>query len=267
MMGTGLLRMLTVVLAVAFMSSSYAQQEAVDYRLGDGDTISVSIFQNPDLNRETRVSENGSITFPLVGSVKIGGLTISDAEQAIAAALKAGDYIKEPQVSIQLLKNSGNQVSVLGQVARPGRFPLETFRIKLSEILAIAGGITQDGSDTIVVTGIRGGTAFRKEVDISRIFVQGNSADDFIVRGGDVVFVPKQPMYYIYGEVQRPGSYRLESNMTVRQALVIGGGPSARGTERGIEVFRKGNESGGSKIGLDDEVKPNDVLHVGQAWF
>lgn len=110
MMGTGLLRMLTVVLAVAFMSSSYAQQEAVDYRLGDGDTISISIFQNPDLNRETRVSENGSITFPLVGSVKIGGLTISDAEQAIAAALKAGDYIKEPQVSIQLLKNSGNQV-------------------------------------------------------------------------------------------------------------------------------------------------------------
>ena len=118
-----------------------AQEKQSEYRLGKGDSIRVLVFQNPDLTVETRVTENGTISYPLVGTVKIGGLTIPGAEQAIAKALSDGTFIQKPQVNIVLLQNRGNQVSVLGMVNKAGRFPLETFDIRLSEMIAIAGGI------------------------------------------------------------------------------------------------------------------------------
>ena len=85
--------------------------------------------------------------------------------------------------------------------------------------------------------------------------------------GGDMIFVPKQPMFYIYGEVQRPGSYRVERNMTVRQALVQGGGLTPRGTARGIEVYRRGADGKSISVKLDDPVRPDDVLYMGESLF
>ena len=168
---------------------------------------------------------------------------------------------------ILLLKNLGNQVSFLGQVGRPGRFPLETFNTRLSEMLAIAGGIAPSGADVAIVTGVRNGEAFRKEIDISAMFLDKSPQDDIVMAGGDMVFVPKQPMFYIYGEVQRPGSYRVERNMTVRQALVQGGGLTPRGTARGIDVYRRGADGKSIGVKLDDPVRPDDVLYMGESLF
>ncbi len=180
------------------------------------------------------------ITCPLVGAIKIGGLTIPAAEQAIAAALKAGGYIAQPQVNILLTKNLGNQVSVLGQVGRAGRYPLDNFTIKLSEMVAIAGGIGQTGADVAIITGTRDGRPFRKEVDIVGMFLDGKLNDDLVVAGGDVIYVHRQPMFYVYGEAQKPGSYRIERKMTVRQAVAQAGGPTLRGTVRNLAVYRRG---------------------------
>ena len=102
-----------------------------EYQIGSGDNIRVTVFQNPDLTLETRVTENGTISYPLIGSVRIGGLTISAAAAVIAKALKDSNFIQEPQVNISLLANRGNQVSVLGAVNKPGRFPLETFNTRI----------------------------------------------------------------------------------------------------------------------------------------
>jgi len=88
----------------------------MEYQLGDGDSIRVLVFQNPELTVETRVTERGTITYPLIGNVAIGGMTIPGAEQAIAKALSDGGFIQRPQVNIVLLQNRGNQVSVLGHV-------------------------------------------------------------------------------------------------------------------------------------------------------
>lgn len=242
---------------------------AQEYRLGDGDNIRIVVFQNPELTLETRVSEDGSITFPLIGSVKIGGLTISAAAQTIATALKSGNYIQQPQVNIFLMKNLGNQVAVLGQVGKPGRFPLETFNTRLSEMMAMAGGIGSSGADIITIYGTRDGKQFRKDIDFTGMFLDDKRDEDLIVAGGDVIYVQKQPMFYIYGEVQRPGTYRVERNMTVRQALVIGGGLSQRGTERNLEVFRRGSDGKVARLNakLDDPVVPDDVFHVRESLF
>lgn len=261
---------LLLIGAALFTSSAHAQiKPAAEYRLGDGDNIRIVVFQNPDLTLETRVSESGTITFPLIGVVKIGGMSIAEASQAIASALKAGNFIQQPQVNVLLLKNLGNQVSVLGQVTRPGRFPLDTFTTRLSEMLAIAGGIGSAGNDVAIVTGVRNGKPFRLEVDLAGMFLNNQLENDLIVAGGDVIYVHRQPMFYIYGEVQRAGSFRVERNMTVRQALVQAGGVSMRGTVRGLGIYRRGPD-GVIRFALpdlDDPVQPDDVIHVKESLF
>lgn len=246
-----------------------AQGAQPEYRLGPGDNIRVSVFQNPDLTVETRVTENGTISFPLIGTVRVGGLTIPAAEQAIATALREGNFIRQPQVNIVLLRNLGNQVSVLGQVGRPGRYPLETFNIRLSEMLAIAGGIAPTGADIAILVGTRDGKPLRKEIDVPRMFLENRLEDDIVVAGGDVIYVHRQPLFYIYGEVQRPGSYRIERGMTVRHALAQGGGPTMRGTERGLRVYRRGADGKVEVLNpeLGDPVLPDDVLYVRESLF
>ncbi|MBI3053445.1 MAG: polysaccharide export protein EpsE [Betaproteobacteria bacterium] len=243
----------------------------IEYQLGAGDMIKIVVFQNPDLTVEARVTENGTISFPLIGEVKVGGFTIPAAEQTIAKALKDGGFIQQPQVNIVLQQIRGYQVAVLGQVNRPGRFPLDTLNVRVSEMIAIAGGITvATGADVAVLTGTREGKPFRKEIDIAGMFADRNRLqDDLVVAGGDVIYVQRAPIFYIYGEVQRPGSYRVERNMTVRQALAQGGGPTLRGTERWLRLHRRGADGKVAILrpGFDDPVQPDDVIYVRESIF
>lgn len=260
---------LLLVLAATLGLGAQAQDKFPEYRLGPGDTIRIFVYQNPDLTLETRVTENGNITFPLIGILGIGGMTIASAEQTIARALQAGGFIKQPQVNILLVQNRGNQVSVLGQVNRPGRFPLETFNTRLTEMVATAGGIASAGADVVIVTGARDGKPFRKEIDIAGMFINDNLDGDLMVAGGDVIYVQRAPMFYIYGEVQRPGSYRVERNITIRQALAQGGGLTVRGTERALRLYRRGASGAVETLNpnLDDPVRPDDVLYVRESIF
>jgi len=264
-----LLQALAALLLLAPATWAGAQEKTIQYRLGDGDSIRIVVFQNPDLTVETRVTESGIITYPLVGNLAIGGMTIPGAESTIAKALSDGGYIQRPQVNIVLLQNRGNQVSVLGQVGRSGRFALETFTTRLSEMIAIAGGISPTGADTAIVTGMREGKPFRKEVDIATMFLNNDFRDDLVVAAGDVIYVQRQPMFYIYGQVQRPGSFRIERNMTMRQALAMSGGLTLRGTERNMGVHRRAASGRVEQTVLDmnEPVQPDDVLYVRESLF
>lgn len=248
---------------------AHAQQAPKEYVLGAGDVIRVNVFQNLDLTTETRVSEIGDISFPLIGSVPVGGLAIPAAEQKIAKMLKDGGFVIKAQVTILLLQIRGSQVAVLGQVNRPGRFPLETSNTHLSDMLATAGGIAVSGADTVVVTGVREGKPFRREIDIAKMYLQGDLTADISLQGGDALYVHRAPVFYIYGEVQRPGSFRLERNMTVMQALASGGGMTLRGTLRGLQINRR-DASGKPEVvrpTLDDLLHPDDVIYVRESMF
>ncbi|MDR2678806.1 MAG: polysaccharide export protein EpsE [Zoogloeaceae bacterium] len=240
-----------------------------DYRLAPGDLIRVLVFQNPDLTLDTRISESGDITYPLVGIVRIGGLSLNDAEMRIANALAAGDFVRSPQVNIVLGQIRGNQVSVLGQVNRPGRYPLETFNLRVSDFLAMAGGITQVGSDTVIINGERNGERFRKEIDLPTAYVEGLESEDMVVQAGDVIYVNRAPVFYIYGEVQRPGSYRIERGMTVQQALAQSGGITPRGTEHWLRLDRRNADGVVQRFTPEwtDPVLPNDVIYVRESIF
>jgi len=244
-------------------------QTQPDYPLSAGDAIRIQVFQNPDLALETRISEGGNITYPLIGEVKLGGLSVTAAEKKIADALKSGGFLQKPQVTLVLTQIRGNQVSVLGQVGRPGRFPLETANTRLSDMLANAGGTTPMGDDVVIVTGVRNGQPFRKLVDLPSIFLSQNLKDDIVLQGGDVLYVHRTPMFYIYGETNRPGSFRIERAMTVMQALAQAGGPTARGSQERLVLHRQ--QADGSvreiKPAMTEPVLPNDVIYVRESIF
>ena len=240
-----------------------------EYPLGAGDDIRVLVFQNPDLTVEARVSESGAISYPLIGSVQIGGLSVAAAEKRIADALKSGGFVRQPQVNIVLLQVRGNQVSVLGQVNRPGRFPLETLNTRVSDMLAVAGGITPAGDDVVILTGRRDGKPFRKAIDIPHLYQGNTPEEDIVLTGGDTIYVNRAPIFYIYGEAQQPGQYRIERGMTVMQALAQGGGPTPRGSQNRLRLNRLMPDGHVEQMSpeMSEPVQANDVIYVGESFF
>src|SRR5437762_4232512 len=143
-----MIRILTVVLLTALALPGLAQSPD---KLGPGDTVHVTVYQQPDLTVDARISDAGTINFPLVGSMKIGGQSTFDAASLIAKALKDGQYLKAPQVAVALTTVRSRQVSVLGLIMHPGRFPLEEAHMKIPDLIAAAGGIAPGGSAAVTV--------------------------------------------------------------------------------------------------------------------
>jgi len=262
-----ILSLLTAFLLVLAGSASASGER--EYLLGAGDIVRISVFQNPDLTTETRVSENGTLTFPLLGSVAVGGKSTAAAEGIIASRLRDGGFVLQPQVNVLPVRMQGNQVAVLGQVNRPGRYLMETANLRLTDMLATAGGIAPTGADVAVLSGTRGGKPIRHEINIPQLFTSDDSSGDMQLSGGDVIYVQRAPVFYIYGEVQRPGSFRLERNMSIMQGLALGGGTTVRGTTRGLRVHRR-QADGEVRVfepTLDDLLTADDVIYVKESLF
>jgi polysaccharide biosynthesis/export protein len=240
-----------------------------EYLLAPGDILKISVFKNPDLSLDVRVSESGVIGYPLIGSVPLKGLTLPAAEAKIAQMLRDGGFVVNPQVNILLTQGFGNLVSVLGEVNKPGRYSTDVAGGHVSGMLATAGGVAPTGGESVTVSGIRNGKPFRREVDIVKMASTGNQADDIELYGGDTLYVTRAPMFYIYGQVQKPGQYRLERDMTVIQALATGGGVTGKGTQRGIVRHRR-DASGKIKeegVSLDTDLQDQDVIYVKESLF
>jgi len=238
--------------------------------LDTGDIVRVAVFQSPDMQTETRVDEAGTITLPLVGAVLVRSCTPRQAEQRIAAALEKGKFLRQPQVTLTVVQFRSQQVSVLGNVNRPGRYPLD-LRYTLSDMLAVAGGVTPNGADVVTLSRRENGRLVNRDIDLELMFdTKGSRAADLVLQAGDVIYVRRAPMYFVHGEVQRPGTYRVERFMTIRQAVATAGGVTARGTLRGVRVERRGADGKVTEIrpdSLDDPVMANDVISVRESLF
>ncbi|MCZ8015039.1 MAG: polysaccharide export protein EpsE [Limnobacter sp.] len=269
-------RFLSTLLLLGALTPLHGASPGDQYRLGGGDLINITVFQNPDFNGDRRVSETGEITFPLVGAVSVGKLTVQEAEQLIARKLSEGQFVVSPQVSIVPIEMRSAQISVIGLVGKPGRYPLESRNTRLTDALSMAGGIVQsapsvslNGGDIVVLQGIRDGERFSKTIDLKEIFLKGNDELNVLVAGGDTIYVNRAPQYYVYGEVQRPGVYKIETGMTVRQALAQAGGLTPRGSQNGIQIFRKKSDGKETVVNpdLDQPLLDNDTLFFKQSIF
>lgn len=246
--------------------------QPANYRLealGMGDMIRVSVFRNPDLTTEARVSERGTIMFPLIGEISVAGLTPTQLSKQIADKLRAGRFVVDPEVTVSIAQVNSRQVAVLGNVQKPGRYPLDATTAKVTDLVALAGGIAPTGSDQITVMTTRNGKTERREIDLAAMIRSGDLTQNLELQAGDTIYVGRAPMIYVTGEVTRAGAYRVEKDMTVMQAIALGGGITPRGTERGIRIHRKNGDGQIHRMEakLTDPVQTDDVIFVRESLF
>jgi polysaccharide export outer membrane protein len=141
--------------------------------------------------------------------------------------------------------------------------------VKVSEMIALTGGVAPGGADIVTLVGTRNGKPIKLDIDLPTILQSGQGDLDLPVENGDVLFVDRAPAAYIYGEVQRPGQFRIERGMSLQQALAQAGGLTPKGTQRGIKVHRR--DAAGNVIITDmtmnEPVRRDDVIYVKESLF
>ena len=256
---------LVAVLMICSLLSSWVQAADADYRLGPGDLLRVNVFGSPELSGEVRVSESGNITYPLIGQVPVAGKSPTQIEALLVAQFTGGGYLKQPQVSVLVMEYRSQKVSVLGHVSKPGQYSLTT-SARVLDVLAEAGGPINDEAADVATLMRKDGT--KANIDLGALF-SGDPEQNHVVGGGDTVYVPRASQFYVYGEVQRPGMYKLQRGMTVSRAISAGGGLTTRGSERRVVIKRKdktGKEQLYSAKG-SDLLQADDVLMVKEGLF
>lgn len=261
-------------MAVFMLCCWPALAAAEEYVLAAGDVVKITVYDNPDLTTVARINDAGRISFPLLGEVSIANLNPVDAGTRIANQLKRGGFIRNPQVNVFVESYHSPMVSILGEVQKPGKYQArdpETEDVKtVSDLLVLAGGLKETAAHYLtVIKKQKGGKSVYQQVDLTALLHRGDMSQNLPVSEGDVVFVPRMDMFYIYGEVQKPGAYRLERDMTVMQALAVGGGLTPRGTQRGIVIKRRGQDGKvhSYRSKLPDKLQPDDVVYVKESWF
>jgi polysaccharide export outer membrane protein len=219
-----------------------SENNITDYILGSGDLITITVFESDELNTETRVSSRGDVSMPLLGRVHVDGLTASEAEKKIEEAL-IKDYMHTAHVSLFVKERMNQQITIVGAVKQPGTFETQS-RKRLLEILAFAGGLSPTAGDTAYVT--------RKDkngqdnrvylVDLESLLTQGRVEMNMMIRGGDVIFVPESDLIQVDGAVRRPGSFKIDGEMTVDSAIASAGGLAVYADEDDIKLIRKNRE-------------------------
>jgi polysaccharide biosynthesis/export protein len=269
---------LILAIVVFFAAAVPLRAQTTSATLAPGDVLKISVYGFPDLATVTRVSPSGTITFPLIGQVTVGGEAVHDAEQSIARQLDRGGFVKNAAVTIFVEQRSAvftSSVTLLGQVGHSGIYSLDPEAADsvstLVELLSKAGGTTEQAADYCYL--IRkdtkdNGKPRKLRVDLVSLLQMGNMDLNAPLKNGDVVMVPQMDVFYIYGEVQRSGRYKLERDMTVMQGLSVAGGMTERGNAKGLVLNRP--DAGGVKAlkaNLDDRLQPNDVVYVRTAVF
>lgn len=238
-------------------------------KLGTGDLVVVQVYGKPDLGTTTTVAEDGTVLVPLAGAVKVIGLSPAQASERIAEAYKRGEFLVNPQVTLTISNGKSQQVSVLGAVGKPGRYPIES-RNTVFDLLADAGGKLTDGASVIVLMHTDGsGRTTRTSIDLDSLTDPKSPLPDLRIEGGDTLFVPRASQFFVYGEVNAPNQYRLEPGMTVIQALTRAGGITRRGSSSRIEIRRRSADGEFTTLRpkLNDSVQADDVIRVRESIF
>ena len=256
----------------AFLAAPLAAQ--TDYRIGSQDVLTITVFGETDLSGKYTVEQDGTFTFPLIGRVKAGGITLREVEQELKKKLADG-YLRNPQVTAGIETYKSQRILVLGEVRAPGEYQL-TGDMTLLAALARAGSTTPAaGREAVIVRSPRRSTSTGEPNEAAEIFKidlaalqAGNVALNVSLQDGDAVNVPKAQSVFVSGQVKSPGGYGVEPGMTVLQLLSLAGGLTDRGSDGRIKIQRtvKGKKTE-IKAKLSDTVQPGDTIIVPDKFF
>jgi polysaccharide export outer membrane protein len=250
----------------------HASADAVqDYRLGPEDVIEIRVFELDQLNRTVRVSGDGNVELPLVGTIRALGLTSNQVSDQIAARLR-DRYVQNPQVSIFIKEFHSQKISLLGAVATPASYPLSGQR-RLLQVLADAGSLGSDAGKTLYVfRQTEDGRSARLTVPLNELLLQGDPRWNIVLRAGDVISVPPEQAIAvsILGAVSSPGVHKLPvgDEATLLKAIALAGGLNERASKKGIQIKRREDDGTETviKVNLGDILsgkKPDVLLREG----
>lgn len=232
-----------------------------DYRVGADDVLRIAVFGLPELSQELTVDPDGSFDFPLIGRVETGDRTPRELEDAIAARLARG-FVRDPQVRVTVQVHRSNTVSVMGELMRPGTYPLTEVRTVV-EILSRAGPLLPSaGAEVVVMRRSAAGAGEVTRVDLQRL-QSGETGQNLVLRPHDTVFVPKAPRIFVSGEVRQPGQYGAVPGMTVRQAVSVAGGFAKGAARDRVRILRTADgRTTETSARLEEPVRAGDTLVV-----
>ena len=230
------------------------------YVLGSGDVLTVDVLGRAEFKTQAQVQTDGTIQLPFLGTVKAADMSVLKFRETVRDALKKGGYYADPIVNVAVSNYASRYVIVLGDVGRPGMVPVDR-NYRVSEILAQVGGPRDSGSDYLTLRRVTG-----EEIKLDiRQLATGSTDQDPFVKPGDKLFVPKAETFYIYGQIARPGTLKIDTGMDLRRAIAAAGGLTTMGSEKKVKVIRDGKEI--KKYNLSGPIKNGDVIHVGERFF
>ncbi|MCK4738945.1 MAG: SLBB domain-containing protein [Deltaproteobacteria bacterium] len=258
---------------------------AIEYAVGEGDLLEINVYEHPDLKTKVRVGADGSITFPLVGVVNIGGFTTSGVEKKLATLLEDG-YIKKAHVTVFISEYTSKKVTVLGEFLKPGLIRLRG-ESTLLEVISSAGGLTNLAGDYLFIQrkskkpstpltnldkdlkSIADADDDVIRVELKVLLEKGEATVNHQVNDGDSIYIPKADLVYITGEVVRPGAYKITKGLTVLKAITLSGGFTPIAWKGRTKIVRKGTDGVEEtiRVKMQELVIPEDVILVPESIF
>ena len=240
---------------------------AEDYLLGPGDVLRISVYDNDDLLTITRISDNGIISMPLLGQVKVQGLTAAHASNRIAELLADG-YIINPQVNIFINEFRSKKAIILGSVNRPGLIEMSG-PTSFLELISKAGGLADDFGETATIKRKIDSKDNVTLVNLKSLTEGGDLSQNIPVLDGDTIYVSKAGMCYVTGEINSPDAYKCGNNITVLKLIALAGGFTGKASRSSVKVVRmvNGEETVFEDVEMDMPVQPDDIILVPESFF
>jgi polysaccharide export outer membrane protein len=277
---------LAVIISALAMTMPFPQSgtaEEVRYLVGAKDILEIKVYDEQDLSKEAIVDHGGRISFPLLGSINVGGLSTVEIEELLERQL-GEKYLVDPQVFVSVKEYNSRKAVVLGVVKNPGPYAL-TGETTILDLISRAGGLLETGGKNIVLVRRgnrydRGTTNSTEEpivIDANKLLRLGEKSLNYVVYDGDMVFAPKADGVYVYGEVKKPGVVAYRDGLTVLQAISLAEGLSGRASAGSVRIIRSVNgKEQKIKVNLDDiadnkrsdvQLRPEDVIVVPESFF
>lgn len=276
-MGTKIVVVTLCLAAWTCFPTAVEQNQQTNYVVGPQDVLLITVFDQEDLGGKFPIDADGTFTFPLIGRIKVGGLTLRQVEAELKRQLKDG-FFKDPQVAVAVETYKSQKVHIVGEVRNAGTYPL-TGEMSLIEAIARAGSTLPSASGEALIVRSKPGQESTgptlpsgEGTDVTTVDLKelqsGALSQNVALKDGDTIFIPRAESVYVFGQVKNPGAYPIQRNTTVLQALSLAGGVNERGATGRIKIVRidKGKQVE-VKVKLTDIVRPGDTIMVPERFF
>jgi len=260
------------------VGSGFSASAQDAYRVGPSDVLGITVWGHTELSGKFVVTSQGSISFPLVGSIPVASRTASEIQQDLSTKLADG-FLKKPQVNVDVVEYQSQRIYVMGEVRTPGPIPL-TRTTSVLEALARVGSLTEQAGGEVMLLrpaagALPGPVAPNQEgvTTLGHVSVQqlrsGSLSANLALQDGDTIFVPRSESIFVLGMVNSPGPYTLETGVTtVMRAISAAGGVSQLGSTGRVRITRiVDGKKVELKAKLDDMLQPGDTIVVGTRLF